>query len=111
MDLHNRIQHPAVRYVFAVFVIVLAMGLRFWPLGALELRIPWVTFYPAVMAASLYGGFGSGMLATVLTVLSVLICSPTGQPFIDDPGDWLGTAHTHQANKHLANHSVTMYIL
>ncbi|MEE8392406.1 MAG: hypothetical protein V3S14_16630, partial [Anaerolineae bacterium] len=70
----------------------MAIGLRIWPLGALELRIPWVTFYPAVMAASLYGGFYTDLLATVLTVLTILFWTPTGQPFIDDPGDWLGMA-------------------
>jgi len=82
----------ALRYVVAVVVILLAAGLREWPLGALELRIPWVTFYPAVMAAALYGGFSAGVLATALTAVLVLIWSPTGQPFIDDPGDWLGMA-------------------
>ena len=63
-----------------------------WPLAALELRIPWVTFYPAVMAAALYGGFSSGMLATTLSALLVYFWSPTELPFIDDPGDWLGMA-------------------
>ncbi len=82
----------ALKYVFAVAIILVAAGLRVWPLGALELRIPWVTFYPAVMAAALYGGFFSGMLATALTVLVVLFWSPTDQPFIDDPGDFLGMA-------------------
>ncbi len=81
-----------MRYVVAVVMILAAAGLRIWPLGALELRIPWVTFYPAVMAAALYGGFSSGMTATALTVLLVLFWSPTSQPFIDDPGDWLGMA-------------------
>ena len=80
----------ASRYVVAIAVIVAATGLRVWPLGALELRIPWVTFYPAVMATALYGGFSSGMLATALTVLVVLFWSPTDLPFIDDFGDWLG---------------------
>ncbi|MBT4502199.1 MAG: response regulator [Gemmatimonadetes bacterium] len=81
-----------LRYVVAMAVIGAAVGLRVWPLGALELRIPWVTFYPAVMAAALYGGFSSGVLATVLSVLVVLFWSPTEYPFIDDPGDWLGMA-------------------
>ncbi len=81
-----------MRYVFAVTVILAAAGLREWPLGALELRIPWVTFYPAVMAAALYGGFSAGMLATVCSALLVLLWSPTDMPFIDDPGDWLGMA-------------------
>ncbi len=80
------------RYLVPVALVMVAAGLREWPLGALELRIPWVTFYPAVMAAALYGGLLSGLLATFLTVLAVLVWTPTGNPFIDDPGDWLGVA-------------------
>lgn len=79
-------------YLVAIILVVIAAALRIWPLGGLELRIPWVTFYPAVMAASLYGGFGAGVLATGLTVVVVLVWSPTDTPFIDDPGDWLGIA-------------------
>ena len=60
-----------LRYAVAIFLVAGAVGLRIWPLGALELRIPWVTFYPAVMAVSLLGGFPSGLLATLLSVLVV----------------------------------------
>ena len=45
---------PLVLRLFAALVAVaVAAGLRIWPLEALELRIPWLTFYPAVMAAAL----------------------------------------------------------
>ncbi|MCP4021037.1 MAG: response regulator [Desulfobacteraceae bacterium] len=87
---HQR--HGALKYVVASVIILAAASLRVWPLGALELRIPWVTFYPGVMATALYGGFSTGLAATTLTVLVVLFWSPTGMPFIDDPGDWLGMA-------------------
>ncbi len=80
----------SLRYVVAIVVIFAAAALRVWPLGALELRIPWVTFYPAVMATALYGGFSSGMFATILSAMVVYLWSPTALPFIDDPGDWLG---------------------
>ena len=81
-----------LKYLVALTVILAAAGLRIWPLGALELRIPWVTFYPAVMAAALYGGFSSGILGTALSALVVIFWSPIDLPFIDDPGDWLGLA-------------------
>jgi signal transduction histidine kinase/CheY-like chemotaxis protein len=81
-----------LRYMVAMILIIAAASLRIWPLGGLELRIPWVTFYPAVMAAALYGGFSSGLFATALSALLVLFWSPTDLPFIDDPGDWLGMA-------------------
>lgn len=85
-------KNRVLRYVVAIVMIVAAASLRVWPLAALELRIPWVTFYPAVMATALYGGFSSGMLATVLSAIVVYFWSPTHLPFIDDPGDWLGMA-------------------
>lgn len=83
-------QSKILRFGFSIAVIILAALLRVWPLGGLEIRIPWVTFYPAVMAAALYGGLSSGLLATFLTTMVVLFWSPTDLPFIDDPGDWLG---------------------
>ncbi len=85
-------KHGVLKYVIAIVIILVAASIRVWPLGALELRIPWVTFYPAVMATALYGGFSTGIVATVLTVFVVLFWSPTDLPFIDDPGDWLGIA-------------------
>lgn len=86
------IRRTLLPYLVAFPVVLAAAGLRLWPLGALELRIPWVTFYPAVMAVALYGGVFAGSLAALLSVLVVLFWSPTALPFIDDPGDWLGIA-------------------
>jgi len=80
------------RYVVAIAIVALAASLRIWPLQGLELRIPYVTFYPAVMVAGLYGGLPAGLLATVLSGLTILFWSPTDQPFIKDAGDWLGMA-------------------
>ena len=92
MDLKKTSKRLWLRYVVAIALIALGVGLRIWPLGGLGLRIPYVTFYPAVMAAALYGGFNAGLLSAVLSVLVVLFWRPTGQPFVDDPGDYLGMA-------------------
>ncbi|MFI3156427.1 MAG: ATP-binding protein [Methylococcaceae bacterium] len=81
-----------LHYSVAVAVVMVAAGLRLWPLQGLELRIPWVTFYPAVMLSGLYGGIFPGVLTTALSVLVISYWSPTGQPFLDDSGDWLGAA-------------------
>lgn len=78
------------RFIFVIAIIALAAGLRIWPFGAMELRNPWLTFYPAVMVLSLYGGFSSGLLATLLSALVVIFWSPVSLPFIDDASDWLG---------------------
>ncbi len=81
-----------LHYIVAVVVVAVAAGLRLWPLQELELRIPWVTFYPAVMLSGFYGGIFPGLLTTALSVLVIAYWSPTGLPFLDDQGDWLGAA-------------------
>jgi signal transduction histidine kinase/ActR/RegA family two-component response regulator len=79
-------------------ILLLALGLavliRKFLLGALENRIVWVTFYPAVMVAALYGGLLTGLLAAVVSALIALYGWPligTG-PFINDGADVLGMA-------------------
>ena len=78
------------RALFAATLVIVAAALRLWPLHVLGLRIPWVTFYPAVIFSSLYGGIFSGLIATALSVLAVSFWSPTSQPFLHDSIDWLG---------------------
>lgn len=79
-------------YVVSLILVIAAAGLRLWPLQELGLRIPYVTFYPAVMIAALYGGLPVGLLSAALSAVIVLFWSPIGQPFIVDAGDWLGMA-------------------
>ena len=62
MEIQKKSNRLWIRYVVAIGLIAVGMGLRIWPLGGLGLRIPYVTFYPAVMAAALYGGFNAGFL-------------------------------------------------
>lgn len=58
------------------------------------MRNVYVTFYPAVAIAALYGGLVAGLLATVLSALLVGYrwMEPVGSFFIQDPADWLSTA-------------------
>ncbi len=78
----------------AVALIITAAALRIWPLHALESRIAWLTFYPAVTIAALYGGIFAGLTGAVLACLIIFflwpVLSPT--PFIKDYADWLGMA-------------------
>ncbi len=62
MTWHRILPWAWQRHVVAV-VLVAAAAVRVWPLYALEWRIPWLTFHPAVMAAALYGGLPPGLLA------------------------------------------------
>jgi PAS domain S-box-containing protein len=50
-----------------VLAAVLAAAIRVQFLEVLELRAAFLTFYPAVAIAALYGGFGAGLLATVVS--------------------------------------------
>ena len=53
--------------------LVLLAGLaRIWPLHALGGHLIWVTFYPAVILAALYGGMRAGLAATALSCAMVL---------------------------------------
>lgn len=66
--------------------------MRLWPLQMMQSRVPWLTFYPAVMLAAIYGGFSAGLLVAVLACgITLYLWSwlVTG-PFIKDSADWLG---------------------
>jgi PAS domain S-box-containing protein len=80
------------RYLVAVLAVVAATAVRMGFLQALGMRIPFVTFYPAVMLAALVGGLPAGLLATALSALlaSFFWIEPVNQLFIRDPADWLG---------------------
>jgi signal transduction histidine kinase/CheY-like chemotaxis protein len=82
------------RFIFAIALIAGAAALRVWPLQTLGSRLAWLTFYPVVMIAAIYGGFPAGMLATGLACLIAAFLGPmlVGQPFIKDAADWLGMA-------------------
>ena len=62
----NRTNRPVwLRYAVGVFITIIAAAIRWQFLEILELRATFLTFYPAVAVAALYGGFGPGLLATV----------------------------------------------
>jgi PAS domain S-box-containing protein len=60
-------------------------------LHALGTRNVYVTFYPAVVLAALYGGLRAGLLATLLSafIVDYFWIEPSGLA-IGDPADWLG---------------------
>lgn len=57
------------RIGFALFLIAIALLSRKWPLGMLENKLAFVTFYPAIILAAIYGGFLSGIFATLLSTV------------------------------------------
>ncbi len=91
----NRAHRRAwLRYSVAVLAVALSAGVRAGPLRSLGTRVPYVTFYPAVILAALYGGFSAGLVATLLSALLVGVywIEPVGQFAIRDPSDVVGLA-------------------
>ncbi|PTY01267.1 PAS domain S-box protein [Opitutus sp. ER46] len=76
----------------AFVAVLLATLLRWWPLDTLGGRVPWVTFYPAVIIAALYGGFLPGVIATTLSGVAAWLVVPhlVGAPVIKDVVDSVG---------------------
>jgi PAS domain S-box-containing protein len=83
-----------VRYAIAVVVVGLGFLLRLPFAGDFGSRLPYVTLSPAVMLAAVLGGFGPGLLATILAALGTLywILPPIGQFTIENPSDVIGLA-------------------
>jgi signal transduction histidine kinase/ActR/RegA family two-component response regulator len=82
------------RYGVAIAVVIASAALRVVFLPVLGTRVPYVTFFPAVAVAALYGGLGPGLLATALSVAltSFFFIAPIGQFSLGQPIDWFATA-------------------
>ena len=74
----------------AVLAVALGAALRVWPGHHLGASLPWITFYPAVMVVSLYGGLAAGLLTTALSCLTLAFLWPllAAQPFLLVPADY-----------------------
>ena len=67
--LHRLQQNPLIVFGAAVGAILLATLIR-WALGGLvHDRIPFTTYYPAIVVATLLGSFWLGMLASMLSAV------------------------------------------
>jgi len=60
---------PLILIVVAIVVIV--VGIRAYVIPGWSLSHPYLLFYPAIMLAGWLGGFGPGVLATILAALSL----------------------------------------
>ena len=81
------------RFGVATAIVLAAAAVRLALLEGLGMRALYVTFYPAVVLAALYGGLRAGLLAASLASLlaDYLWLAPMGFG-ITDPADWLGLA-------------------
>lgn len=68
----NQITHLNRKRLIVPFTLVaVAAALRVWPLQALGFMPAWLTFYPAVIIISIYGGLWFGLISTILICLIV----------------------------------------
>ncbi|MFZ0930848.1 MAG: DUF4118 domain-containing protein [Syntrophobacteraceae bacterium] len=64
----DRTNRPVwLRCTVGILVAILAAAIRWQFPGSLEVRSAFLTFYPAVVVAALYGGFSAGLAATFVS--------------------------------------------
>lgn len=68
----QKIPQRAKGILIAVPIIAMAILVRRAALGALGSRVAWVTFYPGVVIAAVYGGLYAGVVATILSCVAVV---------------------------------------
>ncbi len=61
------------RYGLAILVVGLAISARAVFVSLIGSNIPYITFFPAIIFAALYGGYRAGILAAILAMLFVLL--------------------------------------
>ncbi len=80
------------RLLISLLAVIVAVLVRKFFLASLENKVIWITFYPSVMVAALYGGFYAGVLTAVLSSLLAVyqhnVFSPL--PCIETDADWIG---------------------
>ncbi len=80
-----------MRYAAAVLLVILAIVVRKVLLAEVGMRAAFITFFPAVTIAAIFGGFWPGMLATALSAVAVdfFFLDPAFSFAITDPLDFL----------------------
>lgn len=78
----------------AIVLVALAGAVRLWPLQDLGAGLTYVTFYPAVIFAALYGGLPAGLSAALFSCVVIVFAGPAifGAAVVKDFGQWLGIA-------------------
>ncbi|MGA3113692.1 MAG: PAS domain S-box protein [Syntrophobacteraceae bacterium] len=88
----DRTNRPVwLRCTAGVLAAVIAAAIRFQFLEIIELRATFLTFYPAVVVAALYGGISAGLVATIVSaaLADYFWVEPVGQFSIANSADLL----------------------
>jgi len=78
----------------SIGLVGLAIALRVWPFAYLGADAPFLTFFPAIVAAAVLGGRQAGIIATALSIPSIVFVLTliAGQPVIAGAARWSGLA-------------------
>jgi len=90
----ERPRHPLAAYGIALVATAASVLIR-WPLWPwLGNTVPFMFFFPAVMVAAYFGGFGPGLLATILSAAAAayFLLEPIYSFAIANPQDRVGCA-------------------
>ncbi len=80
------------RALLAVALVFAAIFLRVWPLQNMGTSLAYITFFPAVTIAALYGGRTSGVISTALSAIYVYFWQTASNPKFGDLAHWEGLA-------------------
>ena len=77
-------KHPKLSYPFAILMVGLALWVRL-SIAPIDAGLQYLTFFPAVALAALFGGFEAGMLATLFGgLLATYVFAPPHYSFSGD---------------------------
>jgi signal transduction histidine kinase/ActR/RegA family two-component response regulator len=81
----------AIAYAAAIALAGIAFSLR-WVIGPALAGFPFLTFFPAVLAAALIGGRGPGAACALLSLALAwyFLLPPTNSFTVERTGDWIG---------------------
>ena len=82
-----------VDYAIGVGAVAVALAFRYGIHDLVGLKVPYLQFYPAIIVAAWYGGFGPALVATALSALASMyfLLPPDGFP-VSDHADQLSLA-------------------
>jgi len=87
-------RHPVLRFAMGPAAIALAMLTRLFLWPFIHHEVPFLLLWPAVIASAWFGGFASGLLATVFAALAEVyfVLDPRFSFNVASSGELLGTA-------------------
>jgi PAS domain S-box-containing protein len=90
MRYNSKLETPSIRYVAAIALALAAQVVRI-PLHPPTI-IPFITYAPFIIVSAYFGGFGPGLITTILCIIEVVYFAiePLGSFAVANPTNWIG---------------------